>query len=107
MPLHDRMHSLESSEDRDCDLLQILDVASKRERQRERQRESQMRKKSKIADANQRRAAEIEHHTADQRFLHPISQQDQDRCLHLLQEALEPQGLDECPCMVCDRLVLR
>ncbi|KAL3664916.1 hypothetical protein V7S43_010093 [Phytophthora oleae] len=66
-----------------------------------------MRKKSKIADANQRRAADIERHTADQRFLHPISQQDQDKCLHLLQEALGPQGLDECPCMVCDRLVLR
>ncbi|KAG6969453.1 hypothetical protein JG687_00003205, partial [Phytophthora cactorum] len=41
------------------------------------------------------------------RHFHPLSKEEQAQCMELLRRELGADGLDECACAICDRLVLR
>ncbi|KAG6948312.1 hypothetical protein JG688_00015157, partial [Phytophthora aleatoria] len=41
------------------------------------------------------------------RHFHPFSKEEQAQCMELLRRMLGADGLDECACAMCDRLVLR
>jgi hypothetical protein len=41
------------------------------------------------------------------KYFQPVSEDEKYRCMDLLRAALGAEGLDECTCAVCDRLVLR
>jgi hypothetical protein len=85
-------------EDDDGDILQHLDIAFRREQTALRVRNYRARKKSRH---------EIEDWGTSLEFMKPLREEDKYKCMDLLQETLGAEGLDECSCLVCDRLVLR
>lgn len=84
------------------DLLQHLDVAYQREQWKANMAATRLRKR-----LEKRRAYAMPENFKDtsDRFVPPLSKEATLHCMELLQETLGADGLDECCCLMCDRLV--
>ncbi|KAG7387444.1 hypothetical protein PHYPSEUDO_014092 [Phytophthora pseudosyringae] len=83
------------------DLLRHLDLAHRREKWRTERQRSRLQKNH---EARLDDTAPVED---TPRHFHPLSKEEQSQCMELLRRELGADGLDECACAICDRLVLR
>jgi hypothetical protein len=91
-------------------LLPLSPISAYRERHRERHRLSQRKYYQRRCAAKKAAAAKADAKPPDpaaQIALAPISDEDRAKALRRLQQVLGPEGLDECVCVSCDRLVRR